>query len=323
MRGLRNILFIFAIAMLQPCMVVGQETGLLTGSVFDNFTKDAISLAKITVSQNGEIITDVFADFDGKYKIPLQEGVYIVHASQVGLVSKKIKIEIKSNETYTLNFLLSEARYDFATAYDTIKVNAFKVKEIDEKLKVAIDNHIKMAKRKFIFPNKKRNIIVVGIADRDYDYYDLEHIDINDVKLKHKQFKESQFGEGFNVYINFLRRNNIRSELCYKKLFYYKYNDWDIFLGTQIDELEFPFVNGLKNFEFQIKYKDIESNINGRYGWNHKKVQKYFYYDGRFPDKRHENYHTNYYIAEPEVESITIKRKSIFKDNKYSFPRKK
>ena len=286
----------------------------MTGYVFDNFTKDAISLAKITVSQNGEIITDVFADFEGKYKIPLQEGVYIVHASQVGLVSKKIKIEIKSNETYTLNFLLSEARYDFATAYDTIKVNAFEVKEIDEKLKVAIDNHIKMAKRRFIFPNKKRNIIVVGIADRHYDYYDLEHIDINDVKLKHQQFKECQFGEGYNVYISFLRRDNRGSGLCYRKLFYYKYNKWDIFIGTQIDELEFPFVDGLKNFELQIKYKDIESNINGRYGWNHKKVQRYFYYDGRFPDKRHENYYTNYYITDHDVNSITTQRKCLYKD---------
>ena len=289
-----------------------QGKGLLTGTVFDN---DVVPFANVIISQDGEVITGTCTDSYGRYEISLQEGIYSVEASVIMAASEKTKIEIKANETKTLDFQLIEKRYDIVTAIDTINVNTFKVKEIDKKLKVAIDNHIKMAKRKFIFPNKKRNIIVVGIADRDYDYYDLEHIDINDVKLKHKQFKESQFGEGFNVFIYFLRRNDIGSELCYKKLFYYKYNDWDIFLGTQIEDLEFPFVDSLKNFEFHEKYKDIVYSITGKHKDNYKKTSKILVNRSSYKSyKRIKKYHTNYYISEREVESVTIKRKSILKN---------
>lgn len=290
-----------------------QEEGLLTGTVvFDN---NVVPFANVIISQDGEVITGTCTDSYGRYKISLLEGIYSVEVSSIESASEKIKIEIKADETNTLDFQLVEKRYDIVTVYDTIKVNAFEVKEIDEKLKVAIDNHIKMSKRKFIFPNKKRNIIVVGLCDRHYDYYDLEHIDINDVKLKHKQFKESQFGVGYNVYINFLRRNN-RSKIIglsnSKKRFYYKYNDWDIFLETKIDDLEFPFVDGMKNFEFQVKYKDIVYSITGKHKDNFNKTTKF--YVKKSSNKRYESYYTSYYISEREVESVKTKRKSIFKD---------
>lgn len=291
--------------------IFAQENCILTGTVFDN-DNEAISFATIIISQNGEVITGSHTDIDGKYKIPLRDGLYIVEISYIGYAKEKTEIEINANETYTYDFHLitEEEQYDFVAAYDTIKINAFEVNNIDEKLKIAIDNHIKTSKRKMIFPNKRRNFINVYISDRDYSEYELKHMDINDVRSKHKQFKDNKFFDGYYISISFFRKNSTKTGLrnC-TKLFYYKHNNWDIFFGTEIDDLEFPFVVGIKNFEYIIKYKDIEPNKNGKYRWTHKKVQNFFAYGGCGHDKHYENYYTNYYIADSGITYRIIKNK--------------
>lgn len=303
--------YIIFLILLLASNLFSQENSFITGKVtVDN---DVLIMGvTISVYQNGELITGASTDINGEYRIALKKGIYTIDASYIGYANEQIKIEIKANETQTINFKLSFARYDIVTVFDTVILNTIELNKIDKKIKIAINYHIKTARNKIIFPNKKRNVILVKLYDINYDYYSFLNKD--DIKLKHQQFKENNFGDGYNLYISFLNRNNlsIYGLKDKKNIYHYKYNNWDVFFITYIDDLEFPFTDSPQKYEFQLEYKDIEINKNGKYEkMFHKKLYKYW--DKAIPYKRHENYFTHYYITNFDVIMKIIKVKYLLK----------
>jgi len=207
--------------------------------------------------------------------------------------------------------LFSNARFNIVTIHDTIIVNAIELNEIDEKFKIAIDNHIKKSRKKLFFPSKKKSIILVNLSDRYYYYY--EDFEVEDMPLKHRKFEENIFGDGYNVRINFIGKNNepIRELNHYRKHFHYKHKKWNVFFVTQIENLEFPFTDNTKKHEFHTHYKKVVYSKNGKYSVEDIMLNNYW--DKDISYKNHEAFETNYFISDFEVIFKIDKSKSLKK----------
>ena len=272
-----------------------QEQGFLTGKITDKNHNEIVG-ASVVVMQNETIIVGSSTNFDGTYNVSLSSGNYIVEVTALACSKEKKGIEIKLGEAINLDFQLSEARYNIITIYDTVRINAIELKNINNKFKIVIDNHIKESRKKLFFPKQKENIIVIHLSDRNYYYQ--EEVSINNKNLKYKEFKENSFGDGYDINIMFIGKKNeaIRNELSRNRNhFHYKYKNWDVLFGTQIEKFEFPFAEDMKKYEFYFQYKDIEDDKNGKYGMSDKKIEKFRY--GCTIYKRYEIFETAYFIS--------------------------
>ena len=79
------------------------QTSYIVGNVKDSQTQELIFRAKI-FDANKQSIT--LADFEGGYKLPIQPGKHIIKCSFVGYDTDSVEVEVKENETVTVDFSL-------------------------------------------------------------------------------------------------------------------------------------------------------------------------------------------------------------------------
>ena len=297
---MKNIILIIISLYLNITSFFAQEQEMLIGKVIDKKTGKTIYGASISIMHNENIVTGAASNIDGIYNISVASGIYTVKVSFLDYFPEKAVIEIKEGVTTNLDFQLCEARFNIITIHDTIRIYAIELKTIDNKFKLAIDNHIKESQKKLFFPNKKKNIIVVHLWDRNY--YCQEEVDINEKNLKYKKFKENSFGDGYDISIMFIGKKNdaVRDVLSRNRNhFHYKYKNWDVFFGTYIENFEFPFAEDIKKYEFYFQYKDIEDDKNGQYDMSNKNIEKFWY--GGTTYNKYEMFTTFYFISNFEV----------------------
>lgn len=103
---------------------VFSQTGTITGIVYDG-NQETILNARVSIDQAEKI---VLSDFDGVYLIEdVPVGLYNITCSSAGFQSKtQYEIEVKSNKTTTVNFILKDVADSLGEF--TVKANPFEKK---------------------------------------------------------------------------------------------------------------------------------------------------------------------------------------------------
>jgi len=204
--------------------------------------------------------------------------------------------------------IVFNTRFDVATITDTVIVNAIELTDIDYKLKLAIDNHIKEARKKLLFPSAKKNVILVKLFDIDRSHFMWEIMEKEEVLLKHKDFEKGRFWDGYDVSVNFIGRDNepIKTLCPYARQFHYKYKNWDIFF-VSIEDIMFPYAETSKEYIFYTTHEKLVLSKNGKYDlfseYGMELLQKGMTY------KKHEWFSTQYFITDWDLLFMVTKSK--------------
>lgn len=101
---IKSISLFFAI-LLSFSFLSAQQTGTVTGKIFDGEFNDVLPFANVIVQNTS---TGTTTDFDGEYKLTLDEGTYTLVYSFVGYETKAITdVKIEANKVLELNVTLN------------------------------------------------------------------------------------------------------------------------------------------------------------------------------------------------------------------------
>lgn len=119
-----RLLGFWIICLIMSVNGVFSQTGTITGIVYDG-NQETILNARVSIDQAEKI---VLSDFDGVYLIEdVPVGLYNITCSSAGFQSKtQYEIEVKSNKTTTVNFILKDVADSLGEF--TVKANPFEKK---------------------------------------------------------------------------------------------------------------------------------------------------------------------------------------------------
>ncbi|REE16912.1 TonB-dependent receptor [Winogradskyella pacifica] len=101
---IKSISLFFAI-LLSFSFSAAQQTGTVTGKIFDGEFNDVLPFANVVIQNTA---TGTTTDFDGEYKLALDEGTYTLVFSFVGYETKAITdVKIEANKVLELNVTLN------------------------------------------------------------------------------------------------------------------------------------------------------------------------------------------------------------------------
>ena len=135
---------------------------------------------------------------------------------------------------------------------DTLTIKAFEISKIDFKIKIAIDDHLKFLKQKFVFLSKENNVVWV-IIEVPFPKINVSIDSALYANYNYSKFKNFDFEPSFLFGINLTNKNSRAnySKLDYTKYYYYDYNGWDVLFITNLP-IEFETYKKEKTFSFQI-----------------------------------------------------------------------
>ncbi|MDD2412556.1 MAG: hypothetical protein PHR79_06545 [Bacteroidales bacterium] len=135
---------------------------------------------------------------------------------------------------------------------DTLSIKAIEISKIDYKIKIAIDNHLRLLKQKNVFLKQKNNLIWI-IIEIPFPKIDDSIDSILYANYNYSKFKNFDFEPSFLFGINLTNKNSRAnySKLDYTKYYYYDYNGWDVLFITNLP-IEFETYKKEKTFSFQI-----------------------------------------------------------------------
>ncbi|EPR70085.1 TonB-dependent receptor [Winogradskyella psychrotolerans RS-3] len=101
---IKSLSLFFAI-LLSFSFLSAQQTGTVTGKIFDGEFNDVLPFANVVIQNTA---TGTTTDFDGEYKLTLDEGTYTLVFSFVGYETKAITdVKIEANKVLELNVTLN------------------------------------------------------------------------------------------------------------------------------------------------------------------------------------------------------------------------
>lgn len=107
------------------------QTGIVSGRIVDEETKESVIGATVFADENNATFTDI----NGTYKLNLSVGNHTVKIKLIGYELTEKNVEIKSGETYTIDFLLKPSSQQLTT----VVVSAGKFEQRLEEVTVSME----------------------------------------------------------------------------------------------------------------------------------------------------------------------------------------
>ncbi len=197
----------------------------------------------------------------------------------------KIKIKLLLI-LFNLIVLSSFGQVKLVTTTDTVNVESIFVSKISNKMKKAIDNHLKHLKGESYCISNKNNIMIVDVSEFDTilsNYINLiDYTENEDIKYVISIYTVRKTGQ-------IIYNLNNPSE----KHFYLKYKGWDIFLYTKSD-IRFQNKGKVNKSIFPLKYRKYTLDKDG--------TLPYEYLNSDIDIKGYEDIKTNYKLDKSDIE---------------------
>jgi len=148
---------------------------------------------------------------------------------------------------------------------DTLKIKATEITKVDYKIKIAINYHLLFLNHHFSNKIKKNSLIWVTIDMPCVRYKDSLN-NLHHFSCDFSKFKNSDFDPVYSFGIRVVDRKSRWNYgyLNYKKVYYYKYDGWDVFFITELP-IEFENDKNIKTVQLPIpkndKSKEYEMSV--------------------------------------------------------------
>lgn len=85
------------------CSIYAQQKGKITGAIFDKSINQSVPYATVSIKDGETIVTGAMSDDNGKFELTVPQKKYTLEVQFIGY------------QTYTKEFELTEATYNFGT----------------------------------------------------------------------------------------------------------------------------------------------------------------------------------------------------------------
>lgn len=118
-KGKRKGVVVFFICFLAFTLKGLAQDSRISGIIKDAETSEPILFGTVTIYQQGQLITGAETDFDGRFSIPVELGIYDIKVSYVGYFhAKKLGAVVAPNKEYNLDIAIEQRdRTDYSMTH--------------------------------------------------------------------------------------------------------------------------------------------------------------------------------------------------------------